>query len=57
LLRKQLPDLPIIAITGNVLPHEQQLYAEMGFNAVLGKPFNMAELMDILEQHFYPQNR
>ena len=57
LLRKQLPDLPIIAITGNVLPHEQQLYAEMGFNAVLGKPFNMAELMDTLKQHFYPQNR
>lgn len=57
LLRQQLPDLPIIAITGNVLAHEQQMYTEMGFNAVLGKPFSMEELMDILEQHFYSQKK
>lgn len=52
LLRQQLPDLPVIAITGNALHHEQQLYSELGFNAVLAKPFNLDELMEVLQVQF-----
>lgn len=51
LLRKQSPDLPVIAITGNALHHEQQLYADLGFNAVLAKPFNVDELIVILQAY------
>lgn len=51
LLRKQSPDLPVIAITGNALHHEQQLYADLGFNAVLAKLFNVDELIVILQAY------
>ena len=40
---RELPDykeLPMIALTANVLAHEVKLYSKIGFTAHLGKPFS-----------------
>ena len=49
-LRAQNDKLPIIAITGNALSQERNLYLEMGFNHVLAKPFKILELVSTLGQ-------
>lgn len=49
-LRAQNDKLPIIAITGNALSQERNLYLEMGFNHVLAKPFTIQELVSTLGQ-------
>lgn len=38
-------DLPVIALTANVLSHEVKYYQEIGFTAHLGKPFEKQQLV------------
>lgn len=50
-----LTDIPIIALTANVMAHNQQEFLETGMNAYLPKPFDPDQLIRILEQ-FLPEN-
>ncbi len=47
-LRKQFPELIIIAVTGNVLENERAAYLRLGFNAVVAKPIEIGEIMQLL---------
>ena len=50
-----LTDIPIIALTANIMAHNQQEFLEIGMNAYLPKPFDPDQLIRILEQ-FLPKN-
>lgn len=39
---------PIVALTANVMPEDVQRYARAGCNSTVGKPINMAELVETL---------
>ncbi|MEA3444385.1 MAG: response regulator [Bacteroidota bacterium] len=41
-------DIPIIAVTANVLDHDQKRCLDAGMNAYLSKPFDFNELKTIL---------
>ncbi|MGH1569400.1 ATP-binding protein [Methylobacterium sp. P31] len=43
-------DLPIVALTANVLPHQIQAFTEAGMNGHIGKPFKRDELLTIVER-------
>lgn len=43
-------NVPIIAMTANVLPHQIAAFAEAGMNDHIGKPFKKAELFDKLHR-------
>ncbi len=45
-----LTGIPIIALTANVMAHNQQEFLETGMNAYLPKPFDPDQLIRILEQ-------
>ncbi len=47
-VRAQLPELPIIALTANVVPHEHQALMNVGITDLLLKPVNVPELMRVL---------
>ena len=51
----RLSGIPIIALTANVMAHNQQEFAETGMNAYLPKPFDPDRLIRILER-FLPKN-
>ena len=53
LIRKQprWKNLPIIALTANVLSNEVREYLASGFDGHLGKPFSKQALIDALRQH------
>lgn len=44
-------DLPIIAMTANVMAGDREKCLEQGMNAHVGKPFEVDELFEVLEQH------
>ncbi|WP_052155020.1 PAS domain-containing hybrid sensor histidine kinase/response regulator [Aliiglaciecola lipolytica] len=44
-------DLPIIAITANVMAEEIAFYQEIGFNAHIGKPFARSQLLHIVSSY------
>lgn len=48
LIHETNPQLPIVALTANVLEDDVQKYQNMGFVAHVGKPLNMEELYDVL---------
>lgn len=48
-LRASGCSLPIIALTGDCTPDDCERFEAMGFNAVLGKPFNLQQLKEALE--------
>jgi signal transduction histidine kinase/DNA-binding response OmpR family regulator len=54
-LIRQLPapmsDVPILAITANVLPQQVRTFRQAGMNGHLGKPFLRDELLDAVERH------
>ncbi|CAO4157207.1 hybrid sensor histidine kinase/response regulator [Methylorubrum extorquens] len=43
-------DLPIVALTANVLPHQVQAFTEAGMNGHVGKPFKRDELLAAVER-------
>lgn len=47
-VRQTHADLPIIALTANVVPHEHQALDEAGINDLLLKPINVPELLRVL---------
>jgi len=49
-VRKRLPELPILALTANVVPHEHEALFEAGINDLLLKPINVPELLRVLLQ-------
>jgi CheY-like chemotaxis protein/HPt (histidine-containing phosphotransfer) domain-containing protein len=44
-------NIPIIAMTAHVQPVEQDGFMQAGMDGFLGKPFQLAELMEVLRQH------
>ena len=48
---KKYADLPVIALTANVLSHEVRHYQEIGFCAHLGKPFEKQQLISKINEH------
>lgn len=51
-----LTDIPIIALTANVMEHDQQKFIQVGMDAFLAKPFDPEQLYRIL-QRFIPNDR
>jgi signal transduction histidine kinase/CheY-like chemotaxis protein len=45
-----LQDLPVIAMTANVLESDRQASQHAGMNAHVGKPFDMAQLVNVILQ-------
>jgi two-component system, cell cycle response regulator DivK len=50
LMRSALPDVPIVAVTGYTMIGDREKCEEAGCTMVLGKPYEVSELMDILRQ-------
>lgn len=48
--QRALSDLPVIAATGYVGSREQEQMAAAGFSAALSKPFDITELLTVLER-------
>jgi signal transduction histidine kinase len=46
---ERLRHLPVIAATGYVGSHEQEQMTQAGFSATLSKPFDLSELLSVLE--------
>ncbi len=46
--------LPIVALTANTLPDDMRRYEEAGFDAIVGKPINVAELRAVVEKLVSP---
>jgi signal transduction histidine kinase/DNA-binding NarL/FixJ family response regulator len=49
-LPEPMRDVPILAMTANVLPEQVRAFAEAGMNGHLGKPFRRDELLDAVER-------
>ena len=48
------PDIPIIAMTANIMSHDVELYKEKGMKEHLGKPFSSQDLWHILYRFLKP---
>ena len=46
------PRTPIIAVTASVLTHERTLYADAGMDAIVAKPIEISQLVEILTRTF-----
>ena len=44
------PDIPIIALTANVMAHDIKKYKQTGFDHCLGKPVDVQEVYTLLQQ-------
>ncbi|HEX2257230.1 MAG TPA: ATP-binding protein [Afifellaceae bacterium] len=49
-LPEPIRDIPIVAMTANVLPDQVRAFVQAGMNGHLGKPFRRDELLDAVEQ-------
>jgi PAS domain S-box-containing protein len=49
------PDIPIVALTANVMTEDRKLYKEKGMNDYVGKPFTSQELWHCLIKYFEPE--
>jgi len=47
-------DIPIVAITANIMTHDRELYKESGMKDYVGKPFTSQELWHCLLKYFKP---
>jgi len=50
-LRRQGRELPIVALTANVMPRHREQFAEAGCDGLIAKPINKQELRKLLQQH------
>jgi len=51
---KLTKDVPIVAMTANVMPEDTELYIKQGMKECLGKPFTSQELWTCLLRYFEP---
>jgi PAS domain S-box-containing protein len=49
-------EIPIVAMTANIMSHDKELYASHGMNGYVGKPFTSQELWRCLMKYFPVQN-
>ena len=47
-------DIPIVAMTANIMSSDKELYEMSGMNGYVGKPFTSQELWKCLTKHFEP---
>lgn len=47
-------DVPVIAMTANVMDHQVRAYSALGFNAVVAKPLCPETLLDVVRQTLAP---
>ncbi len=52
----QYDDLPIIALTANVMSTDQEKSKEAGMNEHIGKPFNEQEMFTVISRHIKNQD-
>ena len=50
------PDIPIVAITANIMANDREIYKSSGMNDCVGKPFTSQELWRCLMKYFTPVN-
>jgi CheY-like chemotaxis protein len=50
IIKQQLPKLPIVALTANVMEQDVKMYLSSGFTAHLGKPIEIDDLMTLLKR-------
>ncbi|MCP8688742.1 response regulator [Marinobacterium sedimentorum] len=53
-LRRTCPELPIIALTANVVPREHQALQNAGITKIMFKPINEPELLAAVKRHCSP---
>lgn len=46
----ELAQVPVIAITGNVMPHDIERITTSGFDGIIHKPFKIDELMEVVHR-------
>jgi len=56
IIHELLPDLPIVAMTANMMANDRELYEKSGMSGYVGKPFTSQELWRCLMKHFEPLN-
>lgn len=49
-----LTSIPIVALTANIMEHDQQEFLATGMNAYLPKPFDPDQLIQVLDQFLQP---
>lgn len=49
IIKAQHPNLPIIALTANVMAHDIEKYQQVGFDKCLGKPVNVNEVYEVIQ--------
>jgi len=56
LIREIDKEIPIIAMTANIMTSDKELYEQIGMNGYVGKPFTSQELWRCLLKYFTPLN-
>ena len=51
IINQMAPEIPIIALTANVMSQDIKEYEQMGFSGYLGKPFELRDLYQILTKY------
>ncbi len=49
-LRQQRPELPVVALSGHVLPEDEERIKASGFDASLSKPVALADLLSSVDE-------
>lgn len=55
-LRDENVEIPIVALTANVLSHDVHTYLQDGFSACLAKPIERADFIRVISQFIPPKN-
>lgn len=42
--------IPVVAVTGNVMPHDLEKITDSGFNAIIYKPYKIDELLSTISE-------
>ncbi len=50
-VRQVKPDIPIIACSANLMQAERERSRALGFNAFLGKPYTISDLLSTIEDY------
>jgi len=55
-IKELIPDIPVVAMTANIMSSDKELYETSGMSGVVGKPFTSQELWRCLMKYFEPVN-